>query len=180
MIFKYPNGFPFELYFVTGEMLEALALQTVPFDGLRKISAYHDKLTYNEVAQFLATQRAAAQLFGVDMPEAAHSFGEGYNGGMVAEAFNAIDSKAITEYLRNATSFHSTKVGQVLLIAANTANPHIGSWEKLNAKNISSAVLETIYGRVGYLDTHFGSVIKPALGELTMAEVYKLVHLQNP
>lgn len=180
MIFKFPNGFPFELYFVTGEMLEALALQTVPFDGLRKISAYHDKLTFNEVANFVATQHAAGKLFGVDMPEPSQSFGEGYNGGMIAEAFNAIDSEAISNYLKNATVFHAAKIGQVILIAVNTKGPETGSWDKLHSKNISTAVLETIYGRVGYLDTHFGSVITPALGELTLAEVYKLVHVQNP
>lgn len=179
MIFKYPNGFPFELYVVSGDLLSTLASQEVCFTTLKKIHAYHDKLTFGEVAQFIATQRAAAKLFGVDMPEP--FFGEGYNGGMVAEAFNGVDSEAIASHLRNAEHFHSTVLGQVIVVAVNaTNNPEVHSWEKLQAKNISAAVLETIYARVGYLQAHFGSVVKPTLGTLTMAEIYKFVHLQNP
>lgn len=180
MIFKYPNGFPFELYFLTGDMLDTLARQAVPFHSLSKISSYHEKLTFNEVAAFIATQHAAARLFGVDMPEPASEFGEGYNGGMVAEAFNGIDSEAIGKHLREASCFHSTVIGQVMLVAVGVKDdPRVISWEKLEAKNISLAVQETIYGRVGYLDSHFGSALKPALGELTMAEVYRCVHHQN-
>jgi hypothetical protein len=180
MIFKYPHGFPYELYFLTGDLLGTLAQQAVPFNSLSKISSYHDKLTFNEVATFIAVQRAAARVFGVDLPEASSEFGEGYNGGMVAEAFNGIDSEAIFGHLKAATSFHSTVIGQVMLVAVNVdGDPRVGSWHKLDAKNISWAVQETIYERVGYLDSHFGSVAKPALGELTMTEVYKTVHLQN-
>lgn len=179
MILKYPNGFPFELYFVTGDLLNTLSSQAIPFGDLKKIHAYHEKLTFTEIANFIAVQRAAAQLFGVDLAEP--FFGEGYNGGMVAEAFNGIDSKAITEHLREAGRFHSSVIGQVIVVGVNADQcKATASWDKLQAKNLSTAVLETIYARVGYLQAHFGSVVKPSLGTLSMAEVYKFVHLQNP
>lgn len=181
MIFKYPNGDPFELYVVTGDLLNALASQAVPFNGFKKIHAYHDKLTFGEVASFIACHMAAAKVFGVDMPEPASMFGEGYNAGMVAEAFNAIDSNKIAEILRAGHEFHSTVIGQVIVVAVDAGSTgKVHAWEKLKAKTVGSAVLETIYARVGYLDAHFGKIMKPNLGDLTLAEVYKLVHLQNP
>lgn len=180
MIFKYPNGFPFEVYFVTKDLLATLAQQAVPFNNLSKISSYHEKLTYSEVALFVATQHAAAKVFGVEMPDPAVSFGEGYRAAMVAEAFNGIDSEAIHRFLMESTSFHSTLVGQVMLIGVGEMeSPKVSTWEHLDAKNIALAVQETIYERVGYLDAHFGSVIKASLGELTMAEVYRGIHLQS-
>lgn len=182
MIFKYPNGQPFELYVVTGELLTALSVQAVPFDGFKKIHAYHDKLTFGEVASFVACHMAAARIFGVDMPEPQTMFGDdAYNAGMLAEAFNAIDSNKIAEILRGGHEFHSTVIGQVIVVAVDAGSTgKVHSWEKLKAKTLGSAVLETIYARVGYLEAHFGKIIKPNLGDLTLAEVYKLVHLQNP
>ena len=180
MIFKYPNGDPVELYFVTKDLLNVLAHQVVPFNNLKKIASYHDKLTFNEVANFIAVQRAAGNLFGVDLHDAASEFGEGYNTGMISEAFNVVDSNSIQETLKGGKVFHSTRIGNVLIVAVDCKDcKEVGNWSKLNARNISLAVQETIYGRVGYLDTHFGSVLNPGLGELTMAEVYKLVHIQN-
>lgn len=180
MIFKYPNGIPFELYFVTKELLNALDVQAVPFNGLGKISAYHDKLTYDEVANWIGLQYAAAELFGVDMPKPDTLFGEGFAGGMVAQAFNEINSKSIVDYLKNATCFSSTKVGQVLIIGIDVDDSlKVSDWEKLKGKNLSTAVQETIYERVGYLNSHFGPVSKSALGVLTMAEVYRLIQIQN-
>lgn len=181
MIFKYPNGFPFELYFVTGEMLNALAQQAVPYNDLKKIAAYHDKLTFNEVANFIAIQHAAAKLFGVSMPSPSNSFGEGYSAGMVKEAFNEIDSDLIYNDLKDASCFHTTVIGQVIVIGIDLAdNSKANSWDRLQARNISMAVQETIYERVGYFTAHFGSLVNPGLGELSMAEVYKFVHIQNP
>lgn len=180
MIFKYPNGFPYEIHFVTGGLLSTLVNQAIPFDGLKKISAYHDKLSFGEVATFIAAQHAVGKLFGVEMPEPKAFFGEGHNGGMVEQAFNAIDSNAIAEVFRSAHSFHSTKIGQVMVIAADAGDSKVvGSWEKLKARNLSAAVVETIYARVGYLEAHFRSVPQPALGELSLTEVYKLLHAQN-
>lgn len=181
MIFKYPNGLPFELYFVTKELLHALDTQAVPFNGLGKIHEHHDKLTYDEVANWVALQRAAAEVFGVDMPEPAGSFGEGFAGGMTAQAFNEINSKSIVEFIKSATCFSSTKVGQVLIVGIEVdGSPQVADWEKLKGKNISTAVQETIYERVGYLNSHFGLVPKSALGVLTLAEVYRLIQIQNP
>lgn len=180
MIFKYPNGSPFELYFVTKELLNALDVQAVPFNGLGKIHEQHDKLTYDEVANWIALQYAAAELFGVDMPQPETLFGEGYAGGMVAQAFNEINSKSIVEFIKNSTSFSSTKIGQVLIVGIDVdGSPKVSDWEKLKGKNISTAVQETIYERVGYLNSHFGLAPKSALGVLTLAEVYRLIQIQN-
>ncbi|MBS9730347.1 hypothetical protein [Pseudomonas phage IR-QUMS-PaBa1-GHS-2021] len=181
MIFKYPNGLPFELYVVTGELVDTLVAQSIPLSGLKEISAYHDKITFGEMANFVALQYAAAKVFGVEMPDPTAYFGHGYNAGMVAEAFNGVDSDAIATLLRTANHFRSTVNGQVILIGVEVGDHKAtASWEKLQAKTISTAVLETLYARVGYLESHFGPVPKAGLGELTLAEVFKLIHLQNP
>jgi len=180
MIFKYPNASPLEFYILTSELLDTLAMQTIPFDGLKKIHAYHEKLTFNETASFIACHHAAAKLLAVPMPEPQSQFGEGYQAGMVGETFNAIDSNAITEILQGGSDFHSMKIGNVIVVVVDATNKgKVSSWTKLKAGNLSAAVLEAIYGHVGYIETHFGPVIRPTMGTLTMAEVYNFLHREN-
>lgn len=180
MIFKYPKGEPFRLVFLTSELLQTIQFQKIPLFNLYEIHAYHDKLTFHEVAAFIALQREAAKLFGVEPETNEVWFPQDYNGKMVEQAFNEIDSKSLQEFLRRGSNFKSMSVGKTILVVVDPKpEASTQSWEALKAKNISLAVLQTIYEQVGYLNVHFGRALKGSLGILTMTNVYRFVHLQN-
>ena len=181
MIFKYPNGDPFHVLFLTSDLLEAVQAARIPLMDLYKINLYHDKLSFHEVAAYIAVQLEAAKLLGVEMPDLETLFGEGYNGGMVKQAFNEIDSNSLREHLLRSMHFKSIANAQTILIVVEPGdNVSTSAWEKLSARNLSLALQQTLYEQVGYLKVQNGKVINPAVGCFSMANVYSFVHRQNP
>jgi len=181
MIFKYPNGDPFHVIFLTSDLLEAVQVSKIQLMDLHKIHSYHDKLTFHQVAAYIAVQQEAARLLGVDMPELTTLFGDGYNGGMVEQAFNEIDSNSLREHLLRSTHFKSISVGQtILLVIEPEDRVSTAGWESLKGRTLSLALQQTLYEQVGYLKVHNGKVIRPAVGVFSMANVYAFVNRQNP
>lgn len=181
MIFKYPNGDPFHVIFLTSDLLEAVQGAKIPLVDLHKIRSYHDQLTFHQVAGFIAVQQEAAKLLGVEMPELKSLFGEDYNGGMVEQAFNEVDSNSLREHLVRSTHFKSISVGQtILLVIEPNSGVSTAGWEKLKGRTLSLALQQTLYEQVGYLKVHNGKVIRPAVGVFSMANVYGFVSQQNP
>lgn len=181
MIFKYPNGDPFHVIFLTGDLLDAVQGAKIPLMDLHKIHSYHDKLTFHQVAGYIAIQQTVAKLLGVEMPNLSTLFGEGYNGGMVEQAFNEIDSNSLREHLIRSTHFKSISVGQtILLVAEPNEGVSSAGWEQLKARTLSLALQQTLYEQVGYLKVHNGKVIHPAVGVFSMSNVYAFVSQQNP
>lgn len=181
MIFKYPNGDPFHVIFLTSDLLEAVQGAKIPLLELHKIHSYHDQLTFHQVAAYIAVQQEVAKLLGIEMPELATSFGEGYNGGMVEQAFNEIDSNSLREHLIRSTHFKSISVGQtILLVIEPGSEVSTSGWDQLKGRTLSLALQQTLYEQVGYLKVHNGKVIRPAVGVFSMADVYGFVSKQNP
>lgn len=181
MIFKYPNGDPFHVIFLTSDLLEAVQSAKIPLLDLHKIHSYHDQLTFHQVAAFIAVQQEAAKLLGVEMPELTTLFGEGYNGGMVEQAFNEIDSNSLREHLIRSTHFKSISVGQsILLVIEPGSEVSTSGWDHPKGRTLSLALQQTLYEQVGYLKVHHGKVIHPAVGVFSMANVYEFVSHQNP
>lgn len=181
MIFKYPNGDPFHVVFLTSDLLEAAQGAKIPLLDLHKIHSYHDQLTFHQVAGLIAVQLEVAKLLGVEMPELKTLFGEGYNGGMVEQAFNEIDSNSLREHLIRSTHFKSISVGQTILLVIEPSDEvSTSAWDKLKGRTLSLALQQTLYEQVGYLKVHNGKVIRPAVGAFSMANVYGFVSQQNP
>lgn len=182
MILKTPHGTPISLFFLTNDMYSLAVKQSIPLKDIHKLSSYHQQLTFSEIAYMLKLQYVVAQQMGVPLLDAKHLFGEGYNAGMVEEAFNAIDSETLTAMYQTCRSFNSLTAGaNVVLVIFNTSGEYnIPGCETLEATTFSGALLETVLAKVGYLQAHFGGIVKPKLGEFTLAEVYKLVGIENP
>lgn len=182
MILKTPHGTPISLFFLTSDMYSLLVKQSIPFKDAHKLSTYHQQLTFSEMAHMLKFQYVVSQQMGVPLLDPKHLFGEGYEAGMVEAAFNAVASESLADVYKNCRTFNSLASGNnVVLVLFNTSDTHkVPGWDCLEAHTFSGALLETINAKVGYLEAHFGGVVKPKLGEVTMAEVYKLVGLENP
>ena len=183
MILKTPHGTPISLFFLTSDMYSLLAKQKIPFKDVYKLSTYHQQLTFSEMAHMLKFQYVVAQQMGVPLLDPDHLFSaEGYEAGMLKAAFNAVASESLADLYKNCRTFNSLAAGNnVVLILFNTSDTDkVPGWDCLDAHTFSGAMLETINAKVGYLEAHFGPVVKPKLGEFTMAEVYKLVGIENP
>jgi len=182
MILKTPHGTPVSLFFLTNDMYNLLASQSIPLREVFNLAAYHQQLTYGEVATMVKFQYTVAQEMGVPLLDPQCLFGEGFYGSMVKETFNTLDSKSLAVKFKEANSFHSLNAGGNVLVVllGNKDGPNVPGWKSLSGDTFSSALLEAVYSTVGYLEAHNGTIPKPALGEVTLAEVYKLLSIQNP
>ena len=181
MILNYPNGNPFKFLFLNRGMADTLSSQSIPWDALTKLSVYHGVLTYGEMAGFLKTQELVAKRFGVTIPDLFATVGGAFEVGMVSDAFNSMDSEALALQLKNATHFQYVVKGQtIIMVAGEHQDSLIAGFSKLSGRNLSAALLETIYKQAGYLETHSGEILLPAVGEFTVAEVLKLLSIENP
>lgn len=181
MILNYPNGHSFKFFFLTSAMANTLIRQSIPLHDLDKLSVYHGVLTYGEMAGILKFQLAVANVMGVPMPDPLSAFGEGYDGAMLKDAFNATSRETLVEIFKRATRFQQVAIAQTIIMVAGEADdPVLPGWALLESSTFSAALLETVYKQVGYLEAHSTPVIHPRLGEFTLAEVFKLLSVQNP
>jgi len=184
MILKTPNHdrAPISLFFLTSDMYSLLARQSIPLRDVCKLSTYHQQLTFSEVAGMLKFQYAVAQRLGVLMLDPEHLFAAGdLKANMVKDAFNKLDSETLAGW-QECKSFNSLAAGAnvVLVMFNKTDDREIPGWNTLEGGTFSAALLETIIAEAGYLQAHMGPVVKPKVGEISLAEVYKLVGIENP
>lgn len=181
MILNYPNGNPFKFFFLTSGMANTLIRCSIPLNTLDKLSVYHGVLTYGEMADILKYQLVAAKYMGMPSTDVKFKMGEGYDAAMLADAFNSSSSEALAGQFKAATKFQSLVIGQTIIMVVGQPEEKVlpGFTECENA-NFSSALLETIYKHVGYLEVHSGDIPRPAVGEFTLAEVFKLLNIENP
>lgn len=181
MILNYPNGNPFKFFFLTRGMVETLVRCSIPLQDLDKLSAYHGVLTYGEMADILKYQLIVGKTMGIPTTDAAAQFGKGFDGAMLADAFNASNSEALAGQFQAASQFQSLVIGQtIVMVAGVRTDKPLPGFSVQEGSTFSAALLETIYERVGYLEAHSGKVTHPAIGEFTLAEVFKLLSIQNP
>lgn len=181
MILNYPNGNPFKFFFLSKGMADTLLSQSIPLQDLSKLSLYHGKLTYGEMADILKYQTAPVKVLGLPVALPFLGLPNDYNTGMLSAAFNASDSEALAGQFKNATRFQYVTIGQtIIMVAGEHGDKVLPGWVLTEAHTFSGALLETIYTQVGYLDCHSGPVVHPALGEFTLAEVFKLLSIENP
>jgi hypothetical protein len=182
MILKTPQGKSFRVLFLTSSMRDVLVSQAIPFSDVSKLASYHQKVTFSEIAHILKFQYVVAQQMGVPLLDPKHLFGEGYNGGMVERSFNDIDSETLTQIYKSTKSFACLDAGMNTLIVLFNGEDasKVPGWDSLEAQTFSGALLETVFAKVGYMESHNGKIPKPNLGEFTLAEVYKLVSIENP
>lgn len=182
MILKTPQGKSVRIFYLTSEMQRLLASQAIPYSDLAKLSTYHQKLTFGEIANILKFQYLVAQELGVLLLDPKHLFGEGYNAGMVETAFNSLDGETLSAIVKDTKSFSCIDAGMnTIIFLFNGENaPKAPGFDTLECVTFSGALLETIFAKVGYMESHNGKIPKPNQGEFTLAEVYKLVSIQNP
>lgn len=183
MILKTPHGKVYRLFYLTSDMLDHLVEQSIPLNKVFDLASYHQKLTYSEIAYMLKFQYQVGMKMGVPLLDPKHLFGTGYNSGMIQEAFNAIGSEQLLAYYESCSHFNCIDAGGNVVLVLFNHNPdkyHVPGWDTLEAKTFSGALLETLFAKVGYMDCHFGKIPKPAVGEFSLAEVYKLLSIENP
>lgn len=181
MILKYPNGHPLKFFFLSRAMVDTVLRQSIPLQDLNKLSVYHGVLTYGEMAGILKFQTVAAEAMGVPMPDPLEAFDNGYDGAMLKEAFNSSSRETLVGIFKRANKFQMVSVAQTIIMVAEEADsPALPGWVTLDGNTFSAAMLETIYKQAGYLEAHSSPVIHPVKGEFTLAEVFKLLSIENP
>lgn len=181
MILNYPNGQPLKFFFLTRGMADTLIRQSIPLRDLDKLSVYHGVLTYGEMAGILKLQLVVAGILGVPAPDPLAAFGTGYDGAMLKDAFNSTSRETLVEIFKRSNKFQIVEVAQsIIMVAGEAGDPSLPGWALLEGGNFSAAMLETIYKQVGYLEAHGAPVVHPKLGEFTLAEVFKLLSIENP
>lgn len=183
MILKTPNHrTPISLFFLTSDMYSILTRLKIPLKDVCKLSTYHQQLTFTEIAGMMKFQYAIAQRLGVPLLDPEHLFGSGdVTAGMIKSAFNELDSETLAGW-QECKSFNSLGAGAniVLVLFNKTEDREIPGWKTLEGSTFSAALLETIIAEAGYLQSHLGPIVKPRVGEITLAEVYKLLGNENP
>lgn len=181
MILNYPNGNPFKFFFLNKGMADTLLSSSIPLHHLSKLSEYHGQLTYEEMAAILRYQLVAAKVLGMPIPDPMSTMPNDFHAGMLSKALNELSSEALALQFKNATRFQYVVNGQsIIMVAGEPSDEVLPGWVLTQAHTFSGALLETIYTQVGYLDCHSGPVIHPALGEFSIAEVFKLLSIENP
>lgn len=181
MILNYPNGNPFKFFFLTSGMVDTLIRSSVPLQDLDKLAVYHGVLTYGEMADILKYQLVVGKTLGVPTTDAKMQMGSGYDGAMLADAFNSSSSEALAGQFKAASKYQSLVIGQtIVMVAGDPKDKLLPGFHLQESNTFSAALLETIYNRVGYLESHSGKITHSALGEFTLAEVFKLLSIENP
>lgn len=180
MLLKTSNGKPIKFFYLTKDMLDVLVSQAIPLQDVFKISAYDQKLTENEIAGILKFQTVVADKLSSHASIDDSSFGEGFHGQMIKQAFNAIGSESLREVYTKTKCFSSIEGGlNTVIIVFHDNETETAPEGCLVSKTFSGALLETIFARVGYLEAHYGKAVKPVVGEFSLADVYKLVGIEN-
>ena len=181
MILKTPNGPSVQLFFLTSDMARLLSRESVPFANVTNLTTYHQKITFGEIAQIARLQYIVAKELGVMMLDPDLYFKKDYEGGMVKDAFNKFSGETLSGLVNECTCFSYLNAGaNVLLVAFHNDEEKLPGWVCANAKTFSGVLLESIFAVHGYMESHFGKLVEPGLGEISLAEVYKLLGLQNP
>lgn len=181
MVLNYPNGNPFKFFFLNKGMADTLISSSVPLQNLSKLSEYHSQLTYEEMAAILLYQQIPAKVLGMSSLPPIANVPDDFHAGMLSKALNDLGSEALALQFKNATRFQYVVIGQsIIMVAGEPSDEVLPGWVLTQAHTFSGALLETIYTQVGYLDCHSGPVIHPAIGEFSIAEVFKLLSIENP
>lgn len=181
MILKCPNVDPFKFFFLSKGMADTLLSSSIPLQDVCKLHVYHGKLTYQEIAHILKFQQVAAHFVGV---ESDNPFGDAkpdIHNNLILDVFNSIGSEALRDTFIKANKFQYLKVGNtILMVVGNHEDNDLPGWHVPKGNTLGTVLLKTIYEQVGYLDVHSGPIVQPKLGEFTLAEVFKLIDIQNP
>lgn len=178
MLLKSSLEEPVKVFFLTRPMLETLVSQSIPLQDLEKISAYHQKLSVGEIAAILKLQYEAADRLSVKLPEPENFFSDDIQGKLLKQAFNGLNSEALVEAIRNTKHFSSIGVGDLVILLLLDEEEEVTGWSPLSNRTFSSALLEAIFSKVGYLDTQFTKVVEANEGEFSLAHVYRLVGIE--
>ena len=187
MKFKSPSGKCYEVTFLNNDLLRQLMENSIPLRCAPDVVELSKKLTYAELAYMIKFQYMVALKMGIRYVDPEFLFKpdvnfDAYTAGMIKEAFNAIDSEALLSTYSDTQCFNVIDAGNnVILVLFNQQNQRdVPGWDCLKSKTFSGALLESLYSKVGYMDCHFGKIPKMQDGHLTMAEVYKLLSIENP
>lgn len=181
MILRTPNGNPTHVFFLTNAMARLLDRHSIPLREVVAIETYHQKLMPSEIATILKLQYQVARILGVELVDSDMLFSKDYEGGMLKEAFNRTDGESLSQLIETAHCFSFQNAGANVLVLAlsNEDDKLTGGWSPIKAPTFSGALLECIFSSHGYLESHFGKIVQPGLGEFSLAAVYKLLGLQN-
>lgn len=187
MLLKTPSEKCYKFVFLTSTLFRHLKENSVPFHDLLTPAVLEKKLTFSEIAYLIKFQYTVASKIGMRLADPEIMFRKGYNfepyvAGMIKEAFNAIDSEALLKTYSGCSQFNVLDAGgNVILVLFNEEKQRdVPGWDTLQGQTFSSALLEAISSKVGYRDCHLGKIPSMQDGYFTMAEVYKLLSIENP
>lgn len=162
-------------------MADTLLSSNIELSKVSDLHVYHSLLTYQEIAAILKFQDVASSVMGVSAINPFTGVKPDVHINMITDVFNGLDSEPLKVTYNTANKFQYLKVGNtILMVVGSQEDANIPGWKLSKGNTFSAALLKTIYEQVGYLDVHSGPVVNPWPGEFTLADVFKLIDLQNP
>ncbi len=96
---------------------------------------------------------------------------------LLTTALNSADRNSLLEFVNKRNKFyvHGVKNGFVICILSKDDAEEPISWDPLVSSTLPSALLESIYQKIGYLESHPKPVTKAKVDEFCLADVFKLI-----
>lgn len=183
MLFKLDTDKSVNIYVLNNQMLDVFVGGTVSITELPKLITYHDKLSSNEIGNILRLQSVAAKKITnkeLSSDNLLASLKDKLTKSLIKDTFNRSDSIGLLKQINECSSFYVKGIGcdnYVLLLNVDNVKVSV-DWSELTSKKFSTALLETIYKKVGYLDVHFRTVPKNVTGDFSLSDVYKLINIE--
>lgn len=178
MKYVYEEGDPKHIWFLTNDMLRALKSVSIKYEQLSDINSLIGKLYQSEIVHFYALQDVIAGKLGiVKQEDVFHDVEDPSIKALLTTALNSADRNSLLEFVNKRNKFyvHGVKNGFVICILSKDDAEEPISWDPLVSSTLPSALLESIYQKIGYLESHPKPVTKAKVDEFCLADVFKLI-----
>lgn len=183
MLLKTYKGQTVNFFFLNKKMLDAFKDSSLSVSELPKLITYHQKLTPSEIGNILRLQAVVcSKLTGkeLDLTTVYDSVDNKLVQTLIVNSFNGADSKGLLKQVESCNSFYVKGLGgnnHAILLDVDEEKIPV-DWVRLTSNKFSTALLEAIYVRVGYLESHFNDVSKNVTGDFSLSDVYKLINIE--
>lgn len=165
------------VWVLTESMAETLKNAGIGFGDMDQLPKYLGKLFANEIASIYKLQDTIAAKLGVVRSSITFDGVDKVNESLLTAAFNNVSSEELIDFITKHNKYyvHGTRNGFVICVTSRTSTNPMSGWDVLTSDTLPSALLEAIYMKVGYLESHFKEVTKSSIDGFTLADVYKLL-----
>lgn len=165
------------VWVLTESMAETLKNAGIGFHDIDQLPKFLGKLFANEIASIYKLQDTIAAKLGVVRSSITFDGVDKINQSLLVSAFNNTSSDELIDFISKHNKYyvHGTRNGFVICVTSRTSANPMSGWDVLTSDTLSSALLEAIYKKVGYMESHFKEVTKSSIDGFTLADVYKLL-----